>query len=65
MYRIKGVFDKFNKESINDEKENNDKLTCFVCNKVISYGQVYISDEGLNIYCSEDCYLKQLNSEYY
>lgn len=65
MHKIKGVFDKLNKEITSDEKENNHPLICFVCNKEITYGQVYISDEELNVYCSEECYLKQLNSKYY
>ncbi len=65
MYKIKGVFDKLNKENTSYEKEINHDLICNVCNSVISNGQVYISDEKLNVYCSEECYLIQLNSKYY
>ncbi|MDU5107951.1 MULTISPECIES: hypothetical protein [unclassified Clostridium] len=65
MYKIKGIFNKLNKENTSDEKESNQDLICFVCNSVINYGQAYISDEELNVYCSEECYLKQLNSKYY
>ena len=65
MHKIKDVFNKLNKEITNDEKEKDYTLICFVCNKEITYGQVYINDEELNIYCSEQCYLRQLNSKYY
>lgn len=65
MYNIKSIFKKLNDESINDEKEKMQDLICFVCNKRISYGQAHIRDEDLKVYCSEECYLKQLNTKYY
>ena len=65
MSKIKYVFDKLNEENINDENEENQDLICFVCNNIIRDGQVYITDEELKVYCSEKCYLEELNSKYY
>ena len=65
MYKIKSIFSKLNEESTNDELDKIQDLICFVCNKKIRYGQVYIRDEELKVYSSEECYLKILNTKYY
>lgn len=65
MYKIKDILNKLNEESTNDEVDKIQDLICFVCHKKISDGQVYIRHEELKVYCSKECYLKILNSEYY
>lgn len=65
MYNIKSIFKKLNEESENEELCKIQELICYVCNEVINYGQSYIRDEELKVYCSDKCYLKQLNSKYY
>lgn len=65
MYNLKNIFNKLNEDSDNDEIDKIEELICFVCSKTINLGQTYIKDEELKVYCSEKCYLKELNSKYY
>lgn len=65
MYNLKSIFNKLNEDDDNDEIDKTQELICFVCNKSINFGQTYIKDEELKLYCSEECYLKELNSKYY
>ncbi|WP_066893177.1 hypothetical protein [Clostridium nigeriense] len=65
MSSLKKVFYKFIEEKYNDESDNSEEIICSICGKYITVREAYIKDEDFKIFCSKECYLKQLNSKYY
>lgn len=48
-----------------EEETIREEIYCMECNKKINDEDIYYDNTGEKIYCSYECYLKELNREYF